>query len=267
MAQGLDEIYARIARSLGLLARRYIGPARLLHYGFAAGVEPVLAGAWTENAPEPWAGLLELSAPLPAEPEGRPARRAVSVNDWTITDPWSALFDMAPVEDRVDWTDAAERRLYSRHSGVLDPETGEQARGMGRRIRLDPDAGTVVVADGASSGIYCRIWADQLAKRFVTDRPDPRDPLAFGKWVHGLRGEWRSAINYATLNWAKQRKVDEVGAAATFLALEVGPSDEAGNRPWRACAVGDASLFWVRDGRFRRVSRWWRRTSSARRRS
>jgi hypothetical protein len=108
--------------------------------------------------------------------------------------------------------------------------------------------GVIVVADGASSGIYCRIWADQLSKRFITDRPDPRDWLAFGKWIHGLRGEWRTAINYPTLNWAKQRKVDEVGAAATFLALEVGPVDAVGNRPWRACAVGDASLFWVRNG-------------------
>src|SRR5436305_1379010 len=77
---GLDEAYARVARSLGLLATAY-GPARLLHVGFAAGVEPALAGLWPGEAPEPWAALFELSAELPAEAEGRPARRAVSVND------------------------------------------------------------------------------------------------------------------------------------------------------------------------------------------
>jgi hypothetical protein len=111
----------------------------------------------------------------------------------------------------------------------------------------DPASGVIVVADGASSGIYCRIWADQLTKRFISDRPNVRDSLAFAKWVHVLRGEWRTSINYSTLNWAKQRKVDEVGAAATLLGLEVGPVDAAGNRPWRAWAVGDASLFWVRN--------------------
>jgi hypothetical protein len=61
--------------------------------------------------------------------------------------------------------------------------------------------------------------------------------------------EWRSAIEYEKLNWSKQRKVDEVGAAATLLGVEVGPADAEGNHPWRACAVGDASLFWVRDGK------------------
>ena len=92
-----------------------------------------------------------------------------------------------------------------------------------------------------STGIYCRTWADQLAKRFVADRPDVRDPVALAKWVHGLRGEWRAAVEYEKLGWSKQRKVDEVGAAATLVGLEVGPADANGNHPWRACAVGDAS--------------------------
>ena len=43
--------------------------------------------------------------------------------------------------------------------------------------------------------------------------------------------------------------MDETGAAATLLGLEVGPLDDEGNRPWRAAAVGDACLFWVRDGK------------------
>src|SRR5581483_3690473 len=75
------------------------------------------------------------------------------------------------------------------------------------------------------------------------------DPAALGRWVQGLRAEWREAINYPTLNYFKQRKVDETGAAATLLGLEVGPLDAQGNRPWRAAAVGDATLFWVRAGK------------------
>ena len=114
---------------------------------------------------------------------------------------------------------------------------------------VDAPGGVAAVADGASTGIYCNIWAEQLSQRFLTDRPDTRDPVSLNKWVNGLRSEWRTAIKYSSLNWSKQAKVDQTGAAATLLTLETGPADENGERPWRACAVGDASLFWVRGGR------------------
>lgn len=245
--EGLDESYARMARSLGLLVTAY-GPVRLLHYGLAAGVAPFISGIWPDPVPEPWAKLLELSAELPAEPEGRPARRALSVNDWTVADPWSAIFDLVPTIEADFWNNREDGRFYPTVRELWTQKMGNKPEEWEDAYATDPAGGTIVVADGASSGIYCRIWADQLTKRFIADRPDPRDWLAFGKWVHGLRGEWRTTINYSTLNWAKQRKVDEVGAAATLLALEVGSVDAEGNRPWRACAVGDASLFWVRNG-------------------
>jgi hypothetical protein len=192
---------------------------------------------------------MDLSSVLPAEPEGRPSRSALSVNDWTVADAWSALFDRIPVEHSDSWTSADGARFSPSVRELWTQKMGNKPEEWEDAFATDAIAGAVAIADGASSGIYCRTWADSLTKRFLTDRPDPRNSLAFGKWVHGLRGEWRTSIAYPTLNWAKQRKVDEVGAAATFLALEAGPLDEFGNRPWRACAVGDASLFWVRDGK------------------
>jgi hypothetical protein len=243
-----DEHYLRIARSLGLLATGY-GPARLLHVGLAAGVEPLLCGLSPGPLPQSWAALGDVSATLPAEPEGRPARAAVSVNDWSLADAWSALFDLEWAQsgswaegdaDRFD--PATARGMWTQKMGNT-PEQWEDA------YATEPASGVAVVADGASSGIYCRTWADRLAKRFIVDRPDIRDPVALNKWVHGLRGEWRAAINYDALNWSKKAKVDETGAAATFLSLEVGPLDPSGTRTWRASAVGDACLFWVRGGR------------------
>src|SRR5262245_39340334 len=100
--EGLDDAYARVARSLGLLVTAY-GPTRLLHVVFAAGVEPTLCGLRPEGVPATWVALCELSAELPAELDGRPARRAVSVNDWSVLDTWSALFDLSPVEDSTAW--------------------------------------------------------------------------------------------------------------------------------------------------------------------
>lgn len=248
---GLDEHYHRVARSLGLLVTGY-GSSRLLHVGFDSVTEPTLCGMWPEAVPELWARLMPVSATLLAEPEGRAARPAVSVNDWALIDAWSALFDLNWIEESVNWTEAdADRFDPATARGMWAQKMGNTPEQWEDAYATEPATGVAVVADGASSGIYCRTWADRLAKSFITDRPDVRDPIALAKWVHGLRAEWRAAIDYDKLNWSKKAKVDETGAAATFLSLEVGPADTQGNRPWRAAAVGDASLFWIRAGRLR----------------
>ncbi len=111
---------------------------------------------------------------------------------------------------------------------------------------VDPASGRAAIADGASEGIYCRVWADLLSAGVVADAPGP---ARLGGWVSDRRAEWRRRIDYPKLNWSKQGKVDSTGAAATLLGLSVGPLTPAGGRVWRAVAVGDACLFWVRDGR------------------
>ncbi len=235
---GLDEAYFRTARSLGLLATAF-GPARLMHYVFDATNDEVRH-----------ARLLDVSGELPDDPAaGKVARRALGVNDWDVADQWDAIFTYAPRGDAVRWSEAGaafdrERALWAEKMGNT-PEQWEDA------FAVDAATGAAAVADGASTGIYCRTWADQLSRRFLADRPDTRDPVSLNKWVNGLRTEWRAAIDYGNLNWSKQAKVDQVGAAATLLLLELGPADADGYRPWRAAAVGDASLFWVRDGRLR----------------
>jgi hypothetical protein len=190
------------------------GPARLLHIDFAA------------SDPSPEAG---------------------EDSRWSIAELWNALFEFSPSAE-IDWTsgDAGRfsptiRQLWTQKMGN-SPEEWEDA------CAADAARGLAVVADGASSGIYCRLWADQLTRSFIAERPDVYDAIALENWVHELRCDWRAAINYPALSWTKQRKVDETGAAATMLGLEVGPLDGDGKRPWRAWAIGDASLFWVRDG-------------------
>ena len=233
--EGLDDQYFRIARSLGLLSTGY-GPVRLLHYVFDASNDEVRH-----------LRLLEVSGELPENAEsGKPARRAFAIIDWDIIDQWDAIFRYAWREDGVAWTQAGagfcrEHAMWAQKMGNT-PEQWEDA------FAVDATHGAAVIADGASSGIYCRIWADQLSRRFLTDRPDTRDPVFLNKWVNALRKEWRTAIDYSNLNWSKQAKVDQAGAAATLLGLELGPADASGNRPWRACAVGDACMFWVRGG-------------------
>lgn len=219
-ADGFDDAYLRTARSLNLLTTAH-GPTRLLHYVFAQD---------------------SLSATPFSEGESR-----VWVNEWDIGDPWDAIFTYAPREDSAAWADAGPG--FTRGCAMWAQKMGNTPEQWEDAYALDEANGAAAVADGASTGIYCSIWAQQLSQRFLADRPDTRDPVALNKWVNGLRPEWRTAINYSGLNWSKQAKVDQTGAAATLLGLEVGPVDASGNRPWRACAVGDASLFWVRAGK------------------
>jgi hypothetical protein len=244
---GFDEAYFRVARSLGLLATGY-GPVRLLHHVFVPDGS-VPAGIWADQPPvEPLAELFALSYELPENVlAAKPARRALVVNHWDLTDLWDAIFNCAWREDPVAWAEAGagfghSKAMWTQKMGNT-PEQWEDA------YAVDQANGVVVVADGASAGIYCRMWADQLSTNFLINRPNTRDPVSLNAWVNGLRTEWRAAINYGTLNWSKQAKVDQVGAAATLLGLELGPPDAEGNRPWRACAVGDASLFWIRGGK------------------
>jgi hypothetical protein len=245
-ADGLDEAYAHVARSLGLLSTGH-GPVRLMHYVFEAGAEPTALGEPGALGPR-WLELLELSGELPENTEtGRPTRRALAVNDWDLNDLWDAVFSYSWVEDSVAWAEGEggfshRRAMWAQKMGN-SPDQWEDA------FAVAGGGGAAAVADGASTGIYCRAWADQLSEGFVSERPDARDPGLLNKWVGELRTEWRSAIRYDTLNWSKKAKVDSVGAAATLLGLEVGAADADGNRPWRAFAVGDACLFWLRDGR------------------
>jgi hypothetical protein len=245
---GLDEHYHRVAKSLGLLATGY-GSPRLLHVGLVPGIEPSLCGLRSEPLPEPWAGLCGISALLAPEADGRPERRAVSINDWSPADCWSALFDIAWSEDTIDWMGGDRDRLEQATArGLWTQKMGNTPEQWEDAFAHDPPAGTAAIADGASTGIYCRKWADELTKSLISERPDLRTPSLLGKWVQSLRAEWRAAIDYDKLNWSKKAKVDDVGAAATLLGLEIGPADAEGNRRWRASSIGDACLFWVRDG-------------------
>ncbi|MDY3552326.1 hypothetical protein R5W24_001407 [Gemmata sp. JC717] len=222
-----DDRYFSTARSLNLLTTAH-GPTRLLHYTFA----PPPADAVD-------ARLASVSAALTTRP-------GAFINEWDIADPWDAIFTCAFQEDATVWAEAGEE--LSRVCAMWAQKMGNTPEQWEDAYALDEGHGAAAIADGASSGIYCNIWAQQLSRRLLADRPDVRDPASLNKWVSGLRAEWRAAINYDGLNWSKQAKVDQVGAAATLLGLEVGPAGVTGGRPWRACAVGDASLFWVRQG-------------------
>lgn len=112
----------------------------------------------------------------------------------------------------------------------------------------DAGRGLVAVCDGAGEGIFCRDWATRLAADYVREAPDLDDAAAVAAWLAPLQQAWRAAIRYPELRYSQQAKVDRYGAAATLLVWRL-TAVGAGEYAWRAWAVGDSCLFWVRDGR------------------
>jgi len=235
---GVGEEYERVAASLGML-RAAGDPPRLVHWAVAA----------EEGGPpaEAWKLLRRLSARVAvAGPDGGEpvARPAMGVNECPLAETWAALFDppAAAEPDPAAGTFEVVRALTTPKHGNSDAEWEDG-------YAIEPDAGAAAVTDGASEGIFCRIWAGILARRFVADPPNFSDPVAVAKWVGGCRAAWRQDINYAGLRSTQQNKVSETGAAATLVGLRIGAVGPDGSAGWRATAVGDACLYWVRDGR------------------
>ncbi|MGE3818845.1 MAG: hypothetical protein AB7I30_05375 [Isosphaeraceae bacterium] len=112
----------------------------------------------------------------------------------------------------------------------------------------DPERGTLAIADGASDGVFTRHWVRQLLSGYC-QRPVPlNDPAATSAWISVERRGWLEAIDYPSLRWSLQRKVDRSCAAATFLGFQIEPTQDGEPVGWSAWAVGDVCLFHVRDG-------------------
>ncbi|OWK34498.1 hypothetical protein [Fimbriiglobus ruber] len=242
---GLDANYARVARSLGLLSTAG-GPVRLAHCGFSTGwPTPTPPDRWSGAVPEPWSTAREVSSPL-SQTAGDGSRvPVVSVNEWPIPEIWDLLFT-DPTDAVPIGATGVDGESFAVSHTLWAPKKGNGPTEWEDAFAVNPALGIAVVADGASEGIFCRVWAGLLATRIATEGPDFRADGAFVRWVDQCRAAWRQDIGYTTLRWSQQNKVASVGAAATLLGLFFGPPDVTVKRTWRATAVGDACLFHIR---------------------
>lgn len=139
---------------------------------------------------------------------------------------------------------------------------------------FDQDRGLATVADGVSSAIFSRQWADLLTRAVVEMPPDLYTEGVFQQWLAEQRAKWIEQIDLHNLPWNQRQKLQMVGGAfSTLLWLELypwqseddedqqddGPAEggltEDGLRKFRmrCFAVGDCSLFHVRDGEILRA--------------
>ena len=133
--------------------------------------------------------------------------------------------------------------------------------------------GRAVIADGVSTAIFSRTWAQLLTRTAVANPPPVTDDAGLMSWVGDLQRLWRDGINFKNLPWNLKPKVLSTGAQATLLLIEIEPisgtadssTADAGEQvtaptsgvrktgqfsEYRlvAHALGDCNLFVIRDG-------------------
>ena len=107
---------------------------------------------------------------------------------------------------------------------------------------FDLQAGRFAVADGASESIFASAWAQMLVQQFVATSEE--SALSWDLWLPPLQESWAESYRGRELPWYAERKLQQ-GAFATFLGLNVTPSDNDGFA-WQAIAVGDTCLCHTR---------------------
>ncbi len=130
---------------------------------------------------------------------------------------------------------------------------------------VDPNTGRAAIADGVSTAIFSRRWAQLLTSSSVASPPAWEDDAAVNAWILEQRKAWAKSINIQTLPWMQKAKLEQSGGAyAAFLWAEVlplsgsGPDGSQGGGAQgggvdngfrcRSVAVGDCCLFHVRGG-------------------
>jgi hypothetical protein len=199
-----------------------------------------------------WQYLWSASSPLPLEPNAPGPVRALAIN----TDPWPIvkrllLAPRAPVGLPVEPPDTegasvpplewSVRALWYVKKGNAESEWEDCYASAA-------DRPVFAVSDGASEGIFARAWARLLAESFVREVPELSQAESREAWLGACRAVWNEQINYPSLRWTQQNKVNQTGAGATLVTLKLGPPARAGLPwQWQAWAIGDSCLFWVRD--------------------
>jgi hypothetical protein len=114
---------------------------------------------------------------------------------------------------------------------------------------VDEVRGVAALADGVSSAIFSRSWAEILVNAAVAGFPDPADAESFARWLAERRAAWSRQIDVSRLAWFQKPKLRE-GAFSTLLFVRLdAPAEDAGEWRLRGLAIGDTCLFHVREGK------------------
>jgi len=133
--------------------------------------------------------------------------------------------------------------------GFFVPKIGETDADIQDAIAVNPNHNLIAIADGVSSSLFPREWANILVQAFCNDRLVSVSFLqkSWRSWLKPLQQNWRTFYleNIAILPWwAKGSDIKSHGRS-TFVGLELKPHPEQGRYHWSALTVGDSCLFIV----------------------
>jgi hypothetical protein len=249
----------------------------LIHCLFRQGLQP---SEFTPIPDIPSGDLWSMSSPLPTEDEpnpGQAVRRGLLVNKlsasriiyklvhelWTGSAPTASAEPLASTSVAVEApvpppSPASSKPPRFEVRPLLTPKRGNTEDEWEDGFGFDPGTGVLALADGASDGVFTKLWVHRLVDSYVA-RPFPLDDLTLVEpWIREQQQVWYKAIDYPSLRWSLQKKVDMSCGAATFLAFLLDPPSmdrghEQGSEPdavgWMVWAVGDVCIFHVREGR------------------
>jgi hypothetical protein len=106
------------------------------------------------------------------------------------------------------------------------------------------DAARFAVADGATEAFNARLWATNLAERWVR-KESTLTVDDFRKWVAEEGRELHDSWNGLTLSWYSEEKA-RAGSFAAFVGVELDLKTDVPS--WKAIALGDACLLHCRGG-------------------
>lgn len=241
---GYRSDHARLSRSLRLMGtpNGAIGLAhQILSPEYKTGFlgEPVtllsrgLRQVWKHSSP----------VTLRGENDEPTSGRALAINSDPLPLLRGLLRQVRPLQLRAI-SARAKMRVLSLPRSTLTPDAMEDAVGC------NASHGFAVLSDGASSGVYTREWAQTLTESLLERRPDPTQTIDTAGWLSSCRKRWLRAIHFDTLTTVDRQRAERTGAAGTLLAWQLGTLAD-GSLAWRAWAVGDSCLFWVRAGQLR----------------
>ncbi len=243
--QAIDASLIRIARSLRCLATPS-GPTILAHALFTS--QPVAERRWpAPDDPLPRGLQIDanrLSSKLPGN------RCAWSVNALPVEE----ILELLCVSGIDQPTRPTRRNAWSlEHRVLTEAKEGNTAEENEDASDVSPSNLAAAVADGASFGIFSRSWARLLCSGSVTTPERFAQPTDRDRWLAECRTRWLDGIPTERMTVTKQRKIQAVGSGATLLLFQAESGllyrrGQAWYR-WRAWAVGDSCLFWIRRNR------------------
>ena len=114
---------------------------------------------------------------------------------------------------------------------------------------LNAEEGVAAIADGVTSGIFSRQWAQILTRAAVENWPEPTDEDRFPAWLAELRAKWEAEIDTSGLAWYQRAKLRE-GGFSTLVWLRLLDNealhDGKEESVVEVMAIGDSCLFHVR---------------------